>query len=87
MKMKKKEKNDNVVEKIYFKMFSDVESKKEAIARERLEAIMKEHGIDEETIFETVAAFSIECGCNGFAQGLGFAIEMQLDVSKVGEIC
>lgn len=85
--MKNKEKNDNVVEEIYFKMFSDAESEKEAIARERLEGVMREHGIDEETIFETVAAFSIECGCYGFAQGLGLALEMQLDVSKVGELC
>ncbi len=80
------EKNDNVVEKIYFEMFSDTESKKEVFARKRLEAVMEEHGIDEETIFETVSAFSLECGCNGFAQGLGFALEMHLDVSKAGEV-
>lgn len=42
---------------------------------------MKEHGVDEEIISESIYAFSLECGCNGFA------LEMHLDVSKVGEIC
>lgn len=78
---------DNIVEKIYLEMFSDVESEREAAARERLKAIMKERGVDEEIISESIYAFSVECGCNGFAQGLGFALEMHLDVSKVGEIC
>lgn len=78
---------DNIVEKIYLEMFSDVESEREAAARERLKAIMKEHGVDEEIISESIYAFSAECGCNGFAQGLGFALKMHLDVSKVGEIC
>lgn len=78
---------DNIVEKIYLEMFSDAESEREAAARERLKAIMKEHGVDEEIISESIYAFSVECGCNGFAQGLGFALEMHLDVSKVGEIC
>lgn len=85
--MKKRLKEDNIVEKIYFEMFSDLESEKEVAARKKLDAVMREHGIDEETIFEIVSKFSLECGCNGFAQGLGFALKMQLDVSKVGEIC
>ena len=81
------QKRDNIVERIYLEMFSDAESEREAAAREQLEAVMKEHGVDERIISESICAFSVECGCNGFAQGLGFALEMQLDVSRVGELC